>query len=62
VQCVYEIVIDGLTLQAVEKATAEGIRAGSRPGINQITAGNYGGKLGPFHIRLRDVMSQNSRA
>lgn len=61
VQCVYEIVIDGLTLAAVERATATGIRAGSRPGIVQITAGNYGGKLGPFHIRLRDVMDQNSR-
>ena len=58
VQCVYEIVIDGLTLEAVERATAAGIRAGCRPGIVEITAGNYGGKLGPFHIRLRDVLSR----
>jgi formylmethanofuran--tetrahydromethanopterin N-formyltransferase len=56
--CVYEIVIDGLTLEAVEKATYLGIRAGSRPGIVQITAGNYGGKLGPFHIRLHDVLAR----
>ncbi len=51
----YEIVIDGLTLEAVERATAVGLRTGSRQGIVAITAGNYGGKLGPFHIRLRDV-------
>lgn len=58
VQCVYEIVIDGLTLEAVERATALGIRAGVLPGIVEITAGNYGGKLGPFHIRLPDVLGR----
>ncbi len=57
VDCAYEIVIDGLTLEAVERATAAGIRAGCREGIVAITAGNYGGKLGPFHIRLRDVIA-----
>jgi formylmethanofuran--tetrahydromethanopterin N-formyltransferase len=56
-QCAYEIVIDGLTLEAVERATADGVRAGCRPGIVRITAGNYGGKLGPFHIRLHEVLS-----
>ena len=55
--CAYEIVIDGLTEQAVARATAQGIRAACVPGILQITAGNYGGNLGKFHIRLRDVMS-----
>lgn len=54
----YEIVIDGLTLEAVEQATAAGIRAACGPGVVKITAGNYGGKLGPFHIRLRDVMGR----
>ncbi len=54
----YEIVIDGLTLEAVERATAVGIRAGSLSGVLAITAGNYGGKLGPFHIRLRDVIER----
>jgi formylmethanofuran--tetrahydromethanopterin N-formyltransferase len=54
------MVIDGLNLEAVEKATAAGLRAlVARPeGIVQITAGNYGGKLGPFHIRLRDLVSR----
>jgi formylmethanofuran--tetrahydromethanopterin N-formyltransferase len=59
VECVYEIVIDGLTLESVERATALGIRAGSLPGITTITAGNYGGKLGPFHIRLLDVLARH---
>jgi formylmethanofuran--tetrahydromethanopterin N-formyltransferase len=60
VRCAYEIVIDGLTLEAVERATAEGVRAASRDdrGLVAITSGNYGGKLGPFHIRLHDVLSR----
>jgi len=58
VDAAYEIVIDGLTLEAVERATAVGIRAGASPGIVAITAGNYGGKLGPFHIRLLDVLGR----
>ncbi len=61
VRCVYEIVIDGLSLDGVEQATAAGIRAGAKgaKGIVAITAGNYGGKLGPFHIRLHDVLTRH---
>jgi len=50
---VYEIVIDGVDLAAVEAAMRAGIPAACRPGVMTITAGNYGGKLGPFHIHLR---------
>jgi formylmethanofuran--tetrahydromethanopterin N-formyltransferase len=57
-RCVYEIVIDGLDLASVELATSVGIRAACRSGILQITAGNYGGKLGPHHIRLHDVLGR----
>ena len=57
VNAVYEIVIDGLTLEAVERATRRGIEAACRPGIVRISAGNYGGKLGPHHIRLHEVMN-----
>ena len=56
-RCAYEIVIDGLTLEAVERATAVGLHA-ARPhekNLMAISAGNYGGKLGPYHIRLYDV-------
>ena len=52
VNAVYEIVIDGLDLAAVEEATRAGVRAACRPGVVRISAGNYGGKLGPFHIHL----------
>jgi formylmethanofuran--tetrahydromethanopterin N-formyltransferase len=57
-QCAYELVIDGLTLEAVERATAAGLRAACEAGVVWITAGNYGGKLGPFHIRLHDVLAR----
>ncbi len=60
VRCAYEIVIDGLNLEAVERATAAGLR-GAEPHAQDlvaITSGNYGGKLGPFHIRLTDVLDR----
>jgi formylmethanofuran--tetrahydromethanopterin N-formyltransferase len=57
---VYEIVIDGVDLAAVERATIEGVRAACRPGMLRITAGNYGGKLGPFHLHLHKLLSSGS--
>jgi formylmethanofuran--tetrahydromethanopterin N-formyltransferase len=54
---VYEIVIDGLDLPAVEEATRVGARAACRPGVLRITAGNYGGKLGPFHLHLHRLLA-----
>lgn len=56
VNAVYEIVIDGLDLAAVEEATRVGIRAACAPGIAGITAGNYGGNLGPFHLHLHKLL------
>ena len=53
---VYEIVIDGLSLAAVEEATRVGVRAACRAGVLGITAGNYGGSLGPFHLHLRKLL------
>jgi len=53
---VYEIVIDGVDLPAVEEATRAGVRAACRPGVLKITAGNYGGKLGPFHLHLHKLL------
>jgi formylmethanofuran--tetrahydromethanopterin N-formyltransferase len=62
-RCAYEIVIDGLTLEAVERATAAGLHATLHHGesVVAVTSGNYGGKLGPFHIRLRDVAERFAR-
>ncbi len=53
---VYELVIDGIDLPAVEEATRVGVRAACRPGVLGITAGNYGGKLGPFHLHLHKLL------
>jgi formylmethanofuran--tetrahydromethanopterin N-formyltransferase len=57
VNAVYEIVFDGLDLPAVEQATRAGVRAACLPGITRITAGNYGGKLGPHHLHLHKLLS-----
>jgi formylmethanofuran--tetrahydromethanopterin N-formyltransferase len=54
---VYEIVIDGVDLAAVEVATRVGVRAACRPGVLRITAGNYGGKLGPHHLHLHHLLA-----
>jgi formylmethanofuran--tetrahydromethanopterin N-formyltransferase len=54
--CAFEVVIDGVTLEAVSTSMRAGIDAASRiDGVVRITAGNYGGKLGPHHIRLREL-------
>lgn len=56
VNAVYEVVIDGLDLPSVEEATRRGVRAACREGVLRIDAGNYGGKLGPFHLHLRKLL------
>ncbi len=58
VNAVYEIVIDGLDVQAVRRAMAVGIRAACRDGVRLISAGNYGGKLGQFQLGLREVLAE----
>ena len=52
----YEIVIDGVDEASIAAAMREGIRAAAGEGVVAITAGNYGGKLGKFHFRLRDLV------
>jgi len=56
VNSVLEIVIDGLDTDSVARAMAAGIRAACRPGIRGVTAGNYGGKLGPHHFHLHKIL------
>jgi formylmethanofuran--tetrahydromethanopterin N-formyltransferase len=60
VHSVLEIVIDGLDEASIRHAMRVGITAACRSGIRAITAGNYGGKLGPHHFSLRAIMSDNS--
>jgi formylmethanofuran--tetrahydromethanopterin N-formyltransferase len=52
---VFEIVIDGLGEQQVREAMARGLDAAARAGATMITAGNYGGNLGPFQLHLHDL-------
>ena len=56
VNAVLEIVIDGLDEEAIKEATRRGILKACMPGVIKISAGNYGGKLGPYHFHLREVM------
>ncbi|MGR9073907.1 MAG: formylmethanofuran--tetrahydromethanopterin N-formyltransferase [Gammaproteobacteria bacterium] len=56
VACVLEIVIDGLDEEAVRESMRRGIRAAAGDGVVQITAGNYGGNLGQFHLGLHDIL------
>jgi formylmethanofuran--tetrahydromethanopterin N-formyltransferase len=59
-KCVLEIVVDGLTSEAVASAMRAGIAAivklGPSRGATRISAGNYGGKLGPHHYHLRELL------
>ena len=61
IESVMEIVIDGLTKEDIAQAMRVGIQAvcdlGAANGIKRISAGNYGGKLGPFHFHLQEFMA-----
>jgi formylmethanofuran--tetrahydromethanopterin N-formyltransferase len=61
VEAVMEIVIDGLSAPAIAKAMRAGIHAiakgGASEGITHITAGNYGGNLGPHHFHLKEIIA-----
>ncbi|MDO9035982.1 MAG: formylmethanofuran--tetrahydromethanopterin N-formyltransferase [Methanoregula sp.] len=54
---VYEIVIDGIDEKSVAAAMSAGIKAAVLvPGVKFITAGNFGGTLGPFKIELHKIL------
>jgi len=51
-----EIVINGISLKAVEEAMKAGIQSASKvDGVVKFSAGNYGGKLGKHRIYLREL-------
>jgi formylmethanofuran--tetrahydromethanopterin N-formyltransferase len=59
VNSVYEIVINTLNLTVMKKALAAGIKAAAKvQGVVQITAPNYGGKLGPYKADLKEAIGQ----
>jgi formylmethanofuran--tetrahydromethanopterin N-formyltransferase len=58
VKSVYEVVLNGIDLASVKAATAKGVKAASEVGgVLKITAVNFGGKLGPYKIQLREALS-----
>ena len=60
VNCVMEIVINGLSSEDISLATRRCIDSISKSKIKKdivsISAGNYGGKLGQYHFHLRKIM------
>lgn len=58
VRYIPEIVIDGVSLDAVKNAMKAGIEAASRvKNVVTISAGNYGGRLGKYKISLRELFA-----
>jgi formylmethanofuran--tetrahydromethanopterin N-formyltransferase len=57
VNSVLELVINGTDADAIASAMRVGIDAACREGVVSISAGNYGGKLGPHHFHLRKIMA-----
>jgi formylmethanofuran--tetrahydromethanopterin N-formyltransferase len=57
---VLEIVIDGLTSKSVADAMRAGLKSiienGAAKGVTRVSAGNYGGKLGQHHYKLRELL------
>jgi len=62
VNSVLEIVINGIDAPAISQAMRAGIDAACRQDVVSISAGNYGGKLGPHHFHLRKIMSEGTAA
>ena len=57
VSCVFEIVINGVDRESIERAMRAGIHAACHvPGILKISAANYEGKLGIHHFHLHHVL------
>jgi len=57
VGAVYEIVINGVSEEAISSAMSAGIKTAVKvPGVKKISAGNYGGNLGPYKFNLHDLV------
>jgi len=60
VNSVLEIVVNGLERAAIEDALRAGIDSACLPGVVEISAGNYGGKLGKHHFPLHPLLEAAS--
>ena len=58
VNSVLEIVINGIDAPSIARAMHAGIAAACGKEVIAISAGNYGGKLGPHHFHLRKIMAE----
>jgi formylmethanofuran--tetrahydromethanopterin N-formyltransferase len=55
VGALFEIVIDGVSEEAVREAMRRGLHAAAGAGATHVTAANFGGKLGEFHFPLSEL-------
>ncbi|MBD3189699.1 MAG: formylmethanofuran--tetrahydromethanopterin N-formyltransferase [Candidatus Heimdallarchaeota archaeon] len=59
VNCIPEIVINGLTMADVQNAMKIAMKTAAKiKGVIKISAGNFGGKLGKYKIPLRDLVEE----
>jgi formylmethanofuran--tetrahydromethanopterin N-formyltransferase len=56
--CAYEIVIDGVSQEALAVAMRAAIEDAAGPGVLAIGAGNFGGRLGKHTLRLHDLFRE----
>ncbi len=54
----YEIVVDGVSDEAVRASLIRGLHR-ARQRIPIVSAGNYGGRLGPYQYRLHDLVQED---
>ena len=55
VGAMFEIVIDGVSEDAVREAMRRGLHAAAGAGATHVTAANFGGKLGEFQFPLSEL-------
>ena len=55
VGAMFEIVIDGVSEEAVREAMRRGLHAAAGAGATHVTAANFGGKLGEFQFPLTEL-------
>jgi formylmethanofuran--tetrahydromethanopterin N-formyltransferase len=55
VSALFEIVVDGVSEDAVREAMRRGLHAAAGAGATHVTAANFGGKLGEFHFPLSEL-------
>ena len=57
VECVYEIVMNGLSIGTLVEAMTVGLRSAvNEPYLVKVSAANFGGRLGPYRIPLERIL------